>query len=144
MKKPILILAVVLSFSYTFSANQFAPKHTNTDGINNIVYIEEEESDEPFDFNHKSYLPEGFNPYDLADNETDATLWIEEEEEPDESFDFDHTQYLPVGFNPNKKLNVLFLEEVEWIDEDEDEAFNFDTKAYFNKSNTETYLNSSL
>ncbi|NQW37199.1 MAG: hypothetical protein HQ471_09355 [Flavobacteriales bacterium] len=143
MKKSILTLAVVLSFTYTFSANQFAPKKTNINNINDIVYIEEEEADEPFDFDYKAYLPEGFNAYDLTDNEADPTLWIDEDAE-DEAFDFDHTQYLPVGFNPNKKFNDLFLEDIEWVDEDTDEPFAFDTKKYFNKSKSEILVTDNL
>jgi len=130
MKKSILTLAIVLSFSYIFSANKLASKKTNDNNINNVVYIEEE-TDEPFDFDHTQYLPVGFNPYDLTSNEADATIWIEEL--ADEPFEFNHTQYLPVGFNPNSAFNALFLEDIKWIEEEEDEPFTFDTKKYFNK-----------
>ena len=143
MKNIILILTVVFSFTYICNANYITPKKTNnrdTLGIlENILYIIEDEEDEPFDFDHKAYLPEGFNPYDLTDNEADADLWIEEDD--NEAFDFDHTKYLPVGFNPSKKFNSLFLNKINWVEEDEaDEAFNFDTLTYFKKFKTEVLL----
>ncbi|MCF6212869.1 MAG: hypothetical protein L3J45_02475 [Flavobacteriaceae bacterium] len=132
-----------MNLTFSYSATPIVKVSQPINGLDDLVYLNEEEADVPFDFDYKAYLPKGFNPYDLTDNGADITLWVEEEE-ADESFDFDYIQYLPVGFNPNKELNTLFLEEVEWVDEDEDEAFNFDTKAYFNKSNSKTYLSSIL
>ncbi|NQW37422.1 MAG: hypothetical protein HQ471_10495 [Flavobacteriales bacterium] len=133
MKKSIFTLTILLSFANNSNANQIIPEKNNiTD--NEIAYIVEEETDEAFSFNHKTYLPENFNPYDLTDNEADVTLWIDEDE--DEAFDFDHTQYLPVGFNPNSAFNALFLEDLEWIEE-EDEPFTFDTNKYFNNHKEE-------
>jgi hypothetical protein len=125
MKKITLILAVVLSFTYTYSANQRA--YTKTNQIDSL-YVIEEEADEPFDFDYKAYLPKDFQAYDLTDNETDATQWIDED--TDEAFDFDHTAYLPVGFNPSEKFNTLFLDDIKWVDEEADEALNFDTSLY--------------
>ena len=140
MKKSILTLVVVLSFFYTFSASQIVPEKIKA---NDIIYIEEEEEDEPFNFDYKAYLPEGFNPYDLADNDVDATLWVAENKE-DEPFDFNHKKYLPVGFNPSKEFNSLFLDEIKWVDEEKDELFDFDTKIYFNKSKGVVLVTSNL
>jgi len=145
MKRNILFLAVVLSFTYTFGANQLVLKKTK---INNIVCTEEkanqpnhfkdylaedccipnltdnnidetllvdEELDEPFDFDHTKYLPIGFTPYKNVKEH--SCKWIDDTE--DEVFDFNHKQYLPVGFNPDKKLNHLFLNELPWVDEEE-------------------------
>jgi len=138
MKKITLILAVVLSFTYAYSANQKPYTKTNhTDSL----YVTEEEPDEPFDFDYKAYLPKDFQAYDLTDNEADATQWIDED--TDEAFEFDHTAYLPVGFNPDKALNHLFLNDVEMIDEDIAEPLDFDTSQYV-RSFKEKILVSSL
>ncbi|MFK5891127.1 MAG: hypothetical protein QM486_10415 [Flavobacteriaceae bacterium] len=126
MKKTILILAVVLSFTYAHSANQ--KPYTKTNHVDSL-YVVEEEADEAFDFNHKAYLPKDFQAYDLTDNEADVTLWVDENND-DEAFDFDYTAYLPVGFNPSKKLNHLFLDTVKLINEEEDEPFYFNTSLY--------------
>jgi hypothetical protein len=125
MKKITIILAVVLSFTYTYSANQKA--YTKTNNIDSL-YVIEEEADEAFDFNYKAYLPKDFIAYDLTDNEADNTLWIDED--TDESFDFDHKEFLPVGFNASEKFNTLFLDKIKWVDEEDDEEFDFDTALY--------------
>jgi hypothetical protein len=126
MKKITLILAVVLSFTYTYSANQKA--YTKTNHIDSL-YVIEDEADEGFDFDYKTYLPKDFQAYDLTDNEVDISQWVDEDD-TDEAFDFDHTAYLPVGFNPDKALNHLFLNDVEMIDEEVDTPFDFNTKMY--------------
>ncbi len=113
MKKTLLFLTVVLSFTYTFGANQLVPKKTN---INNIVYTGEKT-------NHPS---ENCCVYNLTDNETNQTLLIDE----GEPLDFDHTKYLPVGFNPSKEFNSLFLDKIKWVDDVKDEVFDFDRKQY--------------
>jgi len=138
MKKITIILAVVLSFTYTYSANQKA--YTKTNNIDSL-YVIEEEADEAFAFDYKAYLPKDFQAYDLTDNEADLTLWVDENND-DEAFDFDHTAYLPIGFNPSEKLNSLFLTEVEWIDEEIDEAFDFDTKKYVININDKILISS--
>ena len=114
MKKTILILAVVLSFTYAHSANQ--KPYTKTNHVDSL-YVVEEEADEAFDFNHKAYLPKDFQAYDLTDNEADISQWIEEDN-TDEAFDFDHKDYLPVGFNPSEKFNALFLDKIKWVEEE--------------------------
>jgi len=113
MKKITLIFAVVLSFTYTYSANKKA--YTKTNEIDSL-YVIEEEADEPFDFDYKAYLPKDFQAYDLYAKDQNNQL-IDEHE--DEAFDFDHKQYLPVGFNPSKELNHLFLNKIPWVDEEE-------------------------
>jgi len=60
-----------------------------------------EEEDEAFDFDHKAYLPKGFNAYGNSIKENEAVLEMIIEEE-DEAFDFDHTDYLPKGFSINQ------------------------------------------
>ncbi len=128
MKKITLILAVVLSFTYSYSATQKA--YTKTKPIDSL-YIAQE-ADEGFDFDYKSYLPKDFQAYDLSDNEADISQWVDEDD-TDEAFDFDHTAYLPVGFNPNKEFNHLFLSTVKMVNEEEDAPFNFDIKIYTKK-----------
>ena len=130
MKKITLILAVVLSFTYTYGANQKVYQKTNK--IDSI-YVLEKEPDEAFDFDHKAYLPVGFNPSKELNNLFLYKIpWIDDME--DEAFDFDHTAYLPVGFNPKKELNHLFLNDIPWIEEDESNvSFDFDTMYYFKK-----------
>lgn len=125
MKKVTLILAVVFSFTYTYSANQKA--YTKTNNIDSL-YVIEEEADEAFDFDYKAYLPKDFKAYDLTDNGADPTQWVEEAEYV--AFDFNHKDYLPVGFNPSEKFNALFLEDIKWVDEEIDEEFDFDTALY--------------
>ena len=126
MKKITLILAVVLSFTYAHSANQ--KPYTKTNHIDSL-YVTEEEADEPLDFDYKAYLPKDFQAYDLTDNEANPYLWIDVNNE-DETFDFNPEDYLPVGFNASKKLNHLFLNTVELVDEEEDEPLGFDTSLY--------------
>ena len=146
MKKSIFTLVVVLSFTYVFGANQATVNSQKTldAKIKAMPYIEEEEADEKFDFDYKSYLPKGFNAYDLSDSDISVTDWVEEEEEEEEEadapFDFDHKQYLPVGFNPSSALNTLFLTDVKWVDEEEDATFDFDTKKYFYISNAKVIV----
>jgi len=158
MKKSVLFLAVVLSFAYTFGANQLALKKTN---INDVVYIKEKaiksfnfkaylpekccafnltdneankalliEEEVSLDFDHTKYLPVGFTPYNNAKKQ--SYQWIDEGE--DEALDFNHKQYLPVGFNPKKELNHLFLNNIPWVDDEESNTlFDFDTMYYFKK-----------
>lgn len=138
MKKVTIILAVVLSFTYTYSANQKA--YTKTNNIDSH-YVIEEEADEAFAFDYKAYLPKDFQAYDLTDNEADLTLWVDENND-DEAFDFDYAAYLPIGFNPSEKFNALFLDKIKWIDEEEDEMFDFDTSKYVINRDDKIFISS--
>jgi len=133
MKKLFIYLVSFISFSLAYAGNQSEPKDLYDDSKDDseLAYIDEELDDEPFDFNYKYYIPEGFIAYDLNDDEYDSDQWVDEENE--EMINFNVKYYLPVGFNASKKLNHLFLNKVELVDEEEDEPFDFDIKYYLEK-----------
>jgi len=122
MKKTILFLAIVLSFAYTFGANQLVPKKTK---INNIIYTEEK-ANQPINF--KTYLLEDCCILNLTDYNIGETLLIDEE--LDEPLDFDHTKYLPIGFNPSKEFNTRYLNKIKWVDEEEATTLDFNHTKY--------------
>lgn len=138
MKK--LIATSILAISFlTASASQYLESNVFNDTITNKetktsavekypVLVVEEESDEPFEFNTKDYLPVGFNStLSLSEDfDLDFSLIVEE----DEAFDFKTQDYLPVGFNLNEAILTSI---VEIASEDEDEPFDFDTKSYLPK-----------
>lgn len=95
--------------------------------LENIFEVEEEEADEAFDFDVKSYLPEGFNPFAMVYNSY-ANVYTLLFEDEDETFDFDTKEYLPEDFNAYADISIN--DDYELLQEEADEEFDFDSKAY--------------
>ncbi|MEN8186528.1 MAG: hypothetical protein ABFR05_05310 [Bacteroidota bacterium] len=106
--------------------------------LNSIVEIEEEEEDEPFDFDVKDYLPQGFNPFIAVVFKAYTGVYGAFFEEEDEDFlEFvTKEDYLPVSDDTDEMTKVM--EEYELLTEEEDAPFEFDTKDYL-PENFDTY-----
>ncbi|MBT8236578.1 MAG: hypothetical protein KJO04_10330 [Bacteroidia bacterium] len=101
-----------------------SPIHTPHIEGDSIAYIEEEI---PVDlgFDTATYLPEGFDAYDLPENIMDIS-YIEEEARVE--LDFDLNKYLPKAFNPYKEY--FDLNSIQYIEDEEVIEFDFDIQDY--------------
>ena len=118
-----------IDFGNSFSSNfTSVAHHISISFIDSIFEMEVEEEDEPFDFNVKEYLPNGFNSFELM-FETYNTAYEYFFDDVDDSFDFDTKIYLTEGFDPYE--NVSLIGDYELLDvEEEDDSFDFNTKEY--------------
>ena len=94
--------------------------------LNEVVYIEDEESDFELGFDTAEYLPENFDPYKQY-VDLNSIEFIEEEDMSD--LDFDTTEYLPEDFNPYAIPGDI--SSISYIEEGEDYFdLGFDTSEY--------------
>ena len=124
----VISLIATAQFSHSHYKNLRETLISNVDYnlIDSMLSEDLEERDEPFNFDTKTYLPLGFNPYAKTTDLDIVEIDIEEEDEP---FNFNTKAYLPEGFDPNPKNTILDVAK-EVIVEEEDEAFDFNTKDY--------------
>jgi len=89
-----------------------------------IAYIEEEIPVE-LGFDTASYLPDGFDAYDLPENIMDISYI---REDASVQLDFNVCKYLPRVFDPYKEY--FDLNSIEYIEEEEVIEFDFDIHDY--------------
>ena len=126
MKREILtgivgLATAALSFGMQTGNSPIYTPHIEGDSI---AYIEEEIPIE-LGFDTASYLPEGFDAYDLPENIMDIS-YIKEDVVVELGFNV--CKYLPRAFNPYKEY--FDLNSIEYIEEEEVIEFDFDIRDY--------------